>query len=115
MLSSACTLVPSIAHNVYVVSVLYCLGGILFIVAGVACLVTSLQLGLDQMPDASSSNITSFIAWFVFSIYAGVWIPYLTNFPIRSGTPCNCQLSYWVIQLYSLLPPLCMSVNCSSS
>ena len=72
VLSSACTLVPSIAHNVYVVSVLYCLGGILFIVAGVACLVTSLQLGLDQMPDASSSNITSFIAWFVFSIYAGI-------------------------------------------
>ena len=31
-----------------------------------ACIVTSLQLGLDQMPDASSSNITSFIKWFVF-------------------------------------------------
>ena len=71
----------------YVVSVLYCIGGSLFVVAAVACLVTSLQLGLDQMPDASSSNITSFIAWFVFSsiyaiymvcifssIYAGVWI-----------------------------------------
>ena len=25
------------------------------------------------MPDASSSNITSFIAWFVFSVCAGVW------------------------------------------
>ena len=39
-----------------------------------ACLVTALQLGLDQMPDASSANITSFIAWFVFSIALGVWI-----------------------------------------
>ncbi len=76
LLSSAFTLVPGIAHYVYVVSVLYCIGGSISIVAVVACSVTSLQLGLDQMPDASSSNITSFIAWFAFSIYAGVWISY---------------------------------------
>ena len=84
------------------------IGGILFIVVVVACFVTSLQLGLDQMPDASSSNITSFIAWFVFSIYAGFWIPYVSDLPIRFD--CSSQLSYWVVQLYSLLPPLCMSV-----
>ncbi len=91
-------------------SVLYCIGGSLFIVAVVACFVTSLQLGLDQMPDASSSNITSFIAWFVFSIYAGVWIPYVFDLPIRYSEFCISHSSYWVIQLYSLLPPLCMSV-----
>ncbi len=108
LFSSACTLVPDIAHYVYVVSVLYCIGGSLSIVAVVACFVTSLQLGLDQMPDASSSNITSFIAWFVFSIYAGVWIPFVADLPIRSGT--RNELSYWVVQLYSLLPPLCISV-----
>ena len=110
LLSSAFTLVPGIAQYVYVVSVLYCIGGSLSIVAVVACLVTSLQLGLDQMPDASSSNITCFIAWFVFSIYAGVWIPTVSNLPIRSDTLCSSQLSYWVVQLYSLLSPLCMSV-----
>ncbi len=76
LLSSAITLVPGITHYVY------CIGGSLFLVAGVACFVTSLQLGLDQMPDASSSNITSFIAWFGFSIYAGVWIPYVADLPI---------------------------------
>ena len=108
LFSSFFTLVPNIAHYVYVVSVLYCIGGSLFVVAVVACFVTSLQLGLDQMPDASSSNITSFIAWFVFSIYAGDWIPYVVHLPIRSD--CSSNLSYWVVQLYSLLPPLCMSV-----
>ncbi|XP_064401489.1 solute carrier family 15 member 4-like [Halichondria panicea] len=107
LLSSAFTIVPDITHYVYVVSVLYCIGGSLFIVAVVACSVTSLQLGLDQMPDASSSNITSFIAWFVFSIYAGVWIPTVADLPI---TTCSSRLSYWVTQLYSLLPSLCMSV-----
>ncbi len=106
LLSTAFTLIPDIAHYVYVVSVLYCIGGSLSIVAVVACSVTSLQLGLDQMPDASSSNITSFIAWSAFSISAGVWISYVADLPIRSGS----QLPYWVVQLYSLLPPLCMSV-----
>ena len=103
LLFSAVTLVPDIAHYVYVASVMSCIGGILFTVAGVACLVTSLQLGLDQMPDASSSNITSFIAWFVFSIYAGAWITYVSYLPLIHGP-------YWGVQLYSLLPPLCMSV-----
>ncbi len=93
----------------YVVSVLYCIGESVFIVTGIACFVTSLQLGLDQMPDASSSNITSFIAWFGFSIYAGVWISYVADLSIRYSELCISH-SYWVIQLYSLLPPLCMSV-----
>ena len=79
LLSSVITLLPGIAHYVYVVSVVYCIGGSISIVAVVACFVTLLQLGLDQMPDASSSNITSFIAWFIFSIYAGVWIPNVSN------------------------------------
>ena len=46
----------------------------LFAIGGYTCLVTVLPLGLDQMPDASASNITSFIAWFVFSLYTGSWL-----------------------------------------
>ena len=40
----------------------------------VTCFVTSFQLGLDQMPDASSDNITSYIAWFLFSLSFGLWM-----------------------------------------
>ncbi len=40
LLSSVVALVPGIAHYVYVVSALYCIGGSLFIVAVVACFVT---------------------------------------------------------------------------
>ena len=43
----------------------------LFVVSTCACFVTALPLGLDQMPDASSSSITSYIAWFVCSIFCG--------------------------------------------
>ena len=35
------------------------------------CITTALQLGLDQMPDASSTNISSFISWFVFQSFSG--------------------------------------------
>ncbi len=37
-------------------------------------IMTALQLGLDQMPDASSTNVSSFISWFGFSIFLGFWI-----------------------------------------
>ncbi len=47
---------------------------IFVIIGATACFVIALQLGLDQMPDASSSNISSFIAWFVFSMGFGAWI-----------------------------------------
>ena len=52
------------------------------------CLVTVVTLGLHQMPDASTSDITSFIAWFVCSLEAG----------------------YWVCHAVSLVPPGCMEV-----
>ncbi len=52
LLSSAFTLVPGIAHYVYVISVLYCIGGSVFIVTAVACFVTSLQLDSRLESDA---------------------------------------------------------------
>ncbi len=42
-------------------------------------MVTAVQLGLDQMPDASSANITSFITWFVFSSIFGTWLYFTTT------------------------------------
>ena len=48
--------------------------GCLFVVGCCACTVTALPLGLDQMPDASSSSITSFIAWFACVIYIGLFV-----------------------------------------
>ena len=56
------------------------LGGSLLVVGGCACLVTSLPLGLDQMPDASSSNITSYIAWFVCILCSGGFVFDIINY-----------------------------------
>ena len=60
-----------------------CLFGSLFVAGVCACFVTALPLGLDQMPDASSSSITSYIAWFVCILFFGLFLShvfrYITN------------------------------------
>ncbi len=78
---------------------------------GSACTVTALQLGLDQMPDASSDNIISFIKWFIFSALFGVWI---------SDIILNSTVSYAFLDpdndfiFFSLYPVLAMSILCCS-
>ena len=74
---------------------------------------TSLQLGLDQIPDASSSQITSFIAWFVFCLYAGSWISDLAYFFLGMGDSEDIAHEPDFnsrIQLWSLHPVLCMAI-----
>ena len=59
-----------------------CMASSLFAVGVGACTATALPLGLDQMPVASSSSITSFIAWFVCGILFGSFlyrVLYLVN------------------------------------
>ena len=79
----------------------------------IACLLTALQLGLDQMPDASSSNITSFIAWFVFSVCAGVWLSKALPSVIL-GCDNHNKLALAVRIGLSFIPCICLSVASSS-
>ena len=87
------------------VQIISCLIGLIGIAV---CLVTALQLGLDQMPDASADNITSFIAWFVFSIFAGDWV-----FTSLMGGIYSCvSQTEWITGC--LIPPVCMAIVCCS-
>ena len=86
-----------------------CFGGSLFVVSGSACVVTALPLGLDQMPDASSSNITSYIAWFVCIIYIGNFITEGLNILFYK---CEMQSSFTLAQ--SLFLAICMSIVLTS-
>ncbi len=60
--------------SIYIIILGYNFGNVCVFLVAFTCFICILQLGLDQMPDASSSSITSFIAWFVFGISAGRWI-----------------------------------------
>ena len=57
-----------------------CLFGSLFVAGVCACFVTALPLGLDQMPDASSSRITSYIAWFVYILFYGGFLSHILSY-----------------------------------
>ena len=76
-----------------------------------ACAVTALQLGLDQMPDASSDNIISFIKWFIFSVLFGEWS---SEVIIRSTKMCTFVDPDNKFIFFSLYPVLAMSILCCS-
>ena len=101
-------------HFILVISAVIFLVVIFWGFAGLlACFITSPQIGLDQMPDASTANITSFISWFVCCIFAGLWVgdtshhpfPYCWDTVSSSG---NNSTSF--IQIFSLFPVLCMAI-----
>ena len=81
------------------------LASILLVIGASMFIATSLPLGLDQMPDASASNITSFIAWFVFDLCIGYFLSRsVMNQCLNETEP----LSFSVI--LSFLSTLCMSI-----
>ena len=77
--------------------------GSLFVVGCCACTVTALPLGLDQMPDASSSSITSFIAWFVCVIYIGLFVS-----RILAWVNSNYKMNLYLV--CTLLASFCLGV-----
>ena len=84
------------------------LGSSFWAVGACACTLTALHLGLDQMPDASSSSISSYIAWFVCSFFGGGFISEGFNL---LGIKCldkTTHSSY--ILLWALLLVVCMSI-----
>ena len=85
------------------------LAGILFVIGASMCIVTSLPLGLDQMPDASASNITSFIAWFVFDLCIGYFLNSLIRSVMNQCLNKTEPLESFSVIL-SFLSTLCMSI-----
>ena len=83
------------------------------IAGSLACFITSLQLGLDQMPDASTANITSFISWFVCCIFAGLWVgdasPHLFRYCLDTVSSSGIYTTSFE-QIFSLFPVLCMAI-----
>ena len=84
------------------------LAGILFVIGTNMCITTSLPLGLDQMPDASSSNITSFIAWFVFDLLIGSFLDKLIHSVKNRCLDKTEPLNFSIV--LSFLSTLCMSI-----
>ena len=112
LISSMCTILISNVNSWASVlsSAVVPIAYTLWLVGLAACLVTALQLGLDQMPDASTMNKISFINWFFFSVTLGLWV-YDSLWNLLHF--CTVSNSNQVInQVLSLLPVLSMSIVC---
>ncbi|XP_064402261.1 solute carrier family 15 member 4-like isoform X1 [Halichondria panicea] len=97
--------------NQYITNIFICSIQVLYIVGAGASIVSTLHLGLDQMPDASSSSITSFVAWLVFNFSVSKWIiEILFNNYLKCLMNDNGQYPANTIQLWSLFPVSCMSI-----
>ena len=88
------------------------LSGSLLVVGACASLTTALPLGLDQMPDASSSSIASYIAWFVCAFYFGAILDNVINQLIHKCIDEKMKISYYL--LCALFSTICTSVVLSS-
>ena len=76
---------------------------------GSACLVTVFQLGLDQMPDASSAGIISYIFMFTPILFGGLWLTSSLLTVLENCTNFNFSLHYM-----SLLPVVSMCILLAS-
>ena len=74
----------------------------------VIIVLNSFQLSLEQIPDASSENITSLIAWFLFSIVTGLWVGSTIKDLVFACVPYNQSDLY---QIFTLFPVICASIN----
>ena len=93
-------------NNYVLEGIRLCAIGSLFAVGFCACIVTTLPLGLDQMPDASSSSITSFIAWLVFTIFIGSFVHEFINL-VKTFLLIGERDLFLIFALFSTL---CLSV-----
>jgi len=102
--------VLSKAISVGIVPVVYAFG----LLGVMASFAQTLQLGLDQMPEGSADNFTSFIVWFGCLTFLGFWISntlFTVSFSCAENWSINQGYEY---QVLSITPVLSMGVICSS-
>ena len=89
--------------------IFFVLTSTVFLIGGCLCFATALPLGLDQLPGASSSSITSYIVWFVCTIFVGLFLSENSSRFVRMCMEENTsKIRYHLI--WALLLSICMSI-----
>ena len=86
---------------------------IVYMCGFVGLLINSVQFGIDQMPDASSAELSAFIHWYVFTTCAGIWFPQaVLGLMASCPTPHPEEtLSNRQIIVLAILPTLLLSLG----
>ena len=78
----------------------------------VGFLINSVQFGMDQMPDASSPELSAFIHWYVFVMSAGIWFAEAVLGFLKSCSPAHeeDELSPAEMTILAILPTFLVSL-----
>lgn len=78
----------------------------------VGFLINSVQFGIDQMPDASSRELSAFIHWYVFAMSAGIWFAEAVVDFLKFCSPAHDedQLSPAEMAVLAILPTFLISL-----
>ena len=98
-----------IIESSHVPMILLCFAFCFLTVGTCACIVTALPLGLDQMPDASSSSISSYITWFAWSLLLGFFLDEILD--LLEKKFLNLEINESYLRLFcALFSTICMSM-----
>ena len=98
-----------VADTAYIVIwIHYSSNSSLFVIGACACVTSLLPIGLDQMPDASSANVASYVAWFVFCVFIGYFLGDGLDTATRACLDEIMLLKYYLILAF--FSTLCFSL-----
>ena len=90
-----------------VVNIVGLLPAVILVSVGFAAFsVNALQFGVDQSPDASAEEVSAFIHWFVWVMFAGEAMAILSSL-IRY---CNNEYKHYAIAIQSVIPATMISL-----
>ncbi len=94
----------------------YSFGFIVFPIGFSAFAVNAVQFGLDQMPEASANEISAYIHWLVWAIFAGWLVADLTSVIYYCGAIDAQTNDYFTPSLQVIIPMtlLSLAVSCDS-
>ncbi len=103
-------------HIAFVISLLMGVGSNVIIFCGAsASFTTGFQLGLDQMPDASSNDIISYIMWYFVTYCGGYWLSNVLFTVIPECTHADTlYLKCGTYSLYLLHASYCVQFSSSA-
>ncbi len=90
--------------------IFHCIGGVLLWSGAFGFLSNSIQFGIDQMPDASANEISTFIFWYTFALQLGTWTMKCVSNLVQN---CSDNLGDTEVILQTIIPVLLVAIGLS--
>ena len=90
--------------------IFHCIGSVLLWSGAFGFLSNSIQFGVDQMPDASANEISTFIFWYAFALNLGIWSMKCLSNLVQN---CSDNLGDVEVIIQTIIPVLLIAIGLS--